>query len=268
MVQDFREILKAQLSDRCQRNGHYSLRAFARDLGLSPQRLSHILSGRHGLSVEAAGQIAEKLGLSEKEKEFFCILVQEKHARSKLVRHSAKNKLKEIKTTYQDLSLDHFKIIADWYHFAIMELTLVENFKSQPKWIAKTLNVTEMEVKLAIERLIKLEMLEKDKKGNLKLTGQFFTDPRGIPSEAVRHFHRQLLVKANLSLDVQSLTQRDFSSTILAIDDSDLPQAKEDLKKFRNEFDSKYSKATKKNKVYCLGMQFHDLTAGINEGIT
>lgn len=265
MVQDFREILKAKLSDRCQRNGKYSLRAYARDLGLSPQRLSHVLSGRHGLSLEAAQQIADRLDLSETEKEMFCNLVQQKHARSEVVRNNAKIKLKEIKSTYQDLSLDHFKIIADWYHFAILELTLVENFSSQTKWIAKTLSISEIEAKHAIERLLKLEMLEQDKKGNLKLTGQFFMDPKGLPSDAVKNFHRQLLKKATDAVDLQSLTQRDFSSTILAIDDSDLPQAKADLKNFRIDFDKKYTKSTKKNKVYCLGIQFHDLTPGIKE---
>lgn len=259
MNQDYRQILKEKLSDRCNKNPQYSLRAFARDLGISPQRLSHILNGNHGLSVKAAEEISKNLGMNQEETTLFCVLVQKKHARSKIVRTEADDKLKDIKATYQDLSLDHFRIIADWYHFAIMELTLVDGFKSDPRWIARSLDIKEIEAKLAIERLLKLEMLVKDKKGNLKLTGSFFADPRGVPSEALRNFHRQLLKKATDALDTQRLDERDVSSTILAIDKTLVPEAKADLKKFRENFDKKYSNSENKNKVYCLGIQFFNL---------
>lgn len=260
MKQDYIEILKTKLSQRCSKNSHYSLRAFARDLGISPQRLSHVLNGKHGLSPKAATEIAEKLVLSESEKALFCALVEQKHGRSKIIRAEAQEKLKNIGDSYRNLNLDHFKIIADWYHFAIMELTLVEGFKSEPKWIATALGISEINVKLAIERLLKLEMLE-TKNGHLHLSGQFFTDPQGIPSEAVRNFHRQLMQKAMESLDFQDLGEREVSSTILAIDSEDYDSARKDLQNFRKEFDKKYSAAKKKNKVYCLGFQFFRLQA-------
>lgn len=260
---NYRDILKDKLSERCQKNGKYSLRAFARDLELSPQRLSHILSGRHGLSPEAAQKVAAGLGLSEEETTFFCTLVQEKHARSGVLKTKAKEKLQEITSQYKDLSLDHFKIIADWYHFAIMELTLVEGFSSEPKWIAKALNITPMEAKMALERLLRMDLLEKSADGELSLTGQFFVDPKGTPSQALRQFHRQLMEKATLSLEFQKLEQRDFSSTVLAIDEADLPKAKEVLKNFRVQFDKEFSAGKRKTKVYCLGIQFFSLQSNV-----
>lgn len=256
---DYREILKDKLSERCQKNGKYSLRAFARDLEISPQRLSHILSGRHGLSPEAALNVAINLGMNEQEIKFFCALVQEKHARSKLLKNEAKEKLQEITSVYKDLSLEHFKVISDWYHFAIMELTLVQGFQSDAKWISKALGVTEIEVKMAVERLMKLDLVEMDAKGNLSITGQFFADPKGTPSQALRNFHRQLMEKATRALEIQKVEERDFSSTILAIDENDLPKAKQVLKKFRTDFDKEFSARKKKSKVYCLGMQFFNL---------
>jgi len=42
---DYRKILRDELETRFQRNRHYSLRAFARDLGVTPARLSDALSG-------------------------------------------------------------------------------------------------------------------------------------------------------------------------------------------------------------------------------
>ena len=256
---DYIEILKSKLSDRCNVNPQYSLRAFARDLGISPQRLSNILNGKHGISLDGAKKIATNLNFNTNEKEYFYALVEKKHSRSRVKKEAAENKLIELKKTYKDLSLDYFKIISAWYHFAIMELTLVEGFKSNPKWIAKSLGIKEIEAKIAIERLLKLEMLEKDLSQNLKITGQFFVDPQGTPSTALRNFHRQLLALASNSLELQPLDERDVSSTIMAINQEDLPRAKNDIKNFRESFDKKYSSAKRKNKVYCLGIQLFNL---------
>lgn len=253
---DYVDILKDHLSDRCKRNKGYSLRAYARDLGISPQRLSHILNGRHGLSPKSAALIANNLGLNESETTYFCTLVEKKHARSKLVKEEANKKLSEMKSFYKDLSIDHFKIVADWYHFAIMELSLIDGFSSNTKWIAKRLAISEMEAKLAVERLLRLELMEINQKGALKITGNFFADPKGTPSEALRQFHKQLMLKAHEAISIQPIERRDYSSTIIAINDDDLPLAKLELKNFREKFDKKLSSNNKKTKVYCLGMQF------------
>lgn len=253
---DYVDILKDHLSDRCKRNKGYSLRAYARDLGISPQRLSHILNGRHGLSPKSAALIANSLGLNESETAYFCALVEKKHARSKSVKDEANKKLNEMKSFYKDLSIDHFKIVADWYHYAIMELSLTESFSTNPKWIAKTLAITEIEAKMAIERLLRLELMEINKKGVLKITGNFFADPKGTPSSALRQFHKQLMQKAHDAITIQPVETRDYSSTVIAINEDDLPLAKLELKNFREKFDKKLSSNNKKTKVYCLGMQF------------
>jgi plasmid maintenance system antidote protein VapI len=65
------EILTEALRERKLANSSYSLRAFARDLKISPQQLSNVLSGRRGLSVPVAERIAAKLGLSVHEAEIF-----------------------------------------------------------------------------------------------------------------------------------------------------------------------------------------------------
>lgn len=260
---DYVQILKDHLIERCRRNKGYSLRAFARDLEISPQRLSHILNGRHGLSSKSAMIIAKNLGLNESETTLFCTLVEQKHARSKLVKEEASKKLNEMKSFYKDLSIDHFKIIADWYHFAIMELSLTEEFKSNSKWIAKTLGITEVEVKIATERLLRLELIEVSKQGNISITGNFFADPKGAPSEALRQFHKQLMQKAQDAVSIQSVEKRDYSSTIIAINESDIPNAKIELRKFREKFDKQFSISPKKTHVYCLGIQFFSLQNSI-----
>ncbi len=57
-----RSFLRLEFERRLKRNPRYSLRAFARQIGLQPARLSYVLSGKHGLSRDAAALIASRLG--------------------------------------------------------------------------------------------------------------------------------------------------------------------------------------------------------------
>ncbi|MEK6704426.1 MAG: TIGR02147 family protein [Bdellovibrionota bacterium] len=257
--QNYRQILQEELAGRCQKNPKYSLRAFAKDLLISPQRLSHVLNGNYGLSGPAAVKIAKRIGLSHAEAEVFCALVESEHARGRVRRDIARQKVNELRKEYTPLSVDTFKIMADWYHFAILELTLVDDFDADPSWIAKTLGISIYEANSAIQRLKKLEFLEEKRDGSLKLGAQFDVNPAGIPSDAVKKFHKQLLEKAMLAIDLQSLDDRDFSSVILAMDSADIPLAKKKIRKFQDEFDAEFSKAAKKSSVYCLGVQLFRL---------
>ena len=63
LYQSYQDILKAELEKRQRANARYSLRAFARDLGVSPSNLSEILQRKAGLSRIKAQEIAKKLNL-------------------------------------------------------------------------------------------------------------------------------------------------------------------------------------------------------------
>src|SRR4051812_6132435 len=92
---DFRDLLKREFETRFRRNASYSLRAYARDLGLQPARLSLILSGKKGLSRASATEIARRLGLSAREGALFVGQVESRHSRSRSGKHLATQRLRE-----------------------------------------------------------------------------------------------------------------------------------------------------------------------------
>ncbi|MGZ3710379.1 MAG: hypothetical protein ACXVBE_01430 [Bdellovibrionota bacterium] len=49
ITQDYREKIRQAMESRAARNPRYSMRSFAKDLGISPSRLSEVLKGRYGL---------------------------------------------------------------------------------------------------------------------------------------------------------------------------------------------------------------------------
>ena len=70
-----REYLKAVLSRKKEKNSSFSLRAFAKQLDLSPSIISDFFNRKKSLSFHSAMKIAAKLHLSPQAAEFFTTLV-------------------------------------------------------------------------------------------------------------------------------------------------------------------------------------------------
>lgn len=263
LTNNYRDILKLELSERCKGNPKYSLRSFARDLGISPSRLSRILNEKEGLSESYALKVAHKLGFNKTETERFVTLVNSHDSRSRDKRFSAQNKLKKIEdpeTVILDAEI--FRIISEWYHFALLELTDTKKFKSDTKWIAKRLGISTHELGLAIERLKKLELLE-EIDGELKQTKVNLKTTSGIPSAAVRSFTKQVLEKAIHALNTQPVTERHFGTLTVSIDLEDIDHIRTRIQAFKDEINTyveRSKKRKKKSEVYNLAIGFFRLT--------
>ncbi len=258
----YHDLLSEEFEKRRQMNESYSLRAYARDLGLAAPRLSQILNKKQGLSVTSAEAVAKKLRLNHEKTQWFCSNVGSLHSRSSKQRLRFQKKALEYKSASRVLSeiqLEYFKVISDWYHFAILELTYLDDFQNDNKWMAEILGIEEKEVESAIKRLKNLELLE-ESEGKLVDKFKFLETPNDIPSLSLKKFHTQLLKKANIALYEQNVEEREISSNIFAVDKKRLPELKERLRDFRREFDMDVSKHENKNAVYCLGIQFFDIT--------
>lgn len=259
-TRNYRDILKDELERRCQHNPRYSLRAFARDLDLSPARVSEILKGKTGLSKERALIVAQRLGFSKTEAEFFADLVESEHARSQVKKNLAKIRLnKHENKTHQMIQLDAFKLISDWYHFAILELLTLKKTQHNIGWISQALQISEYETQSAIERLIRLGFLV-EKRGKWIPSDDNSITPTEVPSDAIRRFHGQILEKAIRALNLQSIEERDFTTLTLAFSKAQMKDAKEELKKLRRDFVKKFGGTGNSDSVYCLSFQFFQLT--------
>lgn len=257
---DYRSILKEELNARCEQNPRYSLRAFARDLKLSPSRLSEILNRKQGLSRKAAEKIAAALGYRAEEAMHFCDLVSIRHARSVQEKEEAHLRLikrqAEIKKDERfQLQLDAFKIISDWYHLGILELTKMKNFRSDVKWIARRLGIPVIQVELALDRLARVGLLKREDGKFVAVEAEGWV-PGGVPSESIRKFHRQVLQKAIDAIPTQPVNERILGTHFLNLNKSDLKEAAKEIERFQFEFCRKFqAESGTKDSVYCISMQ-------------
>lgn len=258
MHTDYRDIILEVYEIRRSRNSSYSLRAFARDLGLNPTRVSDILNRRQGLSREVAETICEKMGLNEQVKQLFLNLVDANHARSRAAREQAQKKLeKKSKQTEMKVALESFKIVSDWQHFAI--LTLVKNKPGiKAAEIARRLEIPQEQMSDYLERLERVQLVEKTGTG-FSAGNDLVATPTDMTSLAIQKYHTQILSKAQQSLEQQAVDQRDFSAMNMMISADQLPEIKGKIKEFRRGLLDWVEEAPARDRLYNLSIQFFSL---------
>lgn len=255
-----RDYLVEEFKRRSDRNPNYSLRAYSRDLGLAPSTLSEILKGRYGLSRFKSLAVAKRMNLSPQEAEHFADLFQARRVKGSQQSRDARARIRSRKQNMaSNLTMDAFLVVSDWYHFAILELIETDKKSQEPKYLGGRLGIDTILVDEALRRMIDLNILER-REGILVPTEDFTGVGEEIPSVAIRKFHRQILEKALVALEFQTVEEREFSSTIMSISKEELPEAKKMMQKFWQTFGKRFGQgAAPKDSVYCLSMQFFNL---------
>ncbi len=257
--QHFSEVIHDEFQARLKKNSSYSIRAFARDLSLSPSALSDILNRKLGLSESKASEIAKKLNFEGDERKFFLTLVTANCSRIKAQKQLARAQLGRFETKYNSLSTDHFQVIAEWYHLAIMELTQIKGFSPSASWIAKKLQITEDEAQQALERLMRLEIIEESGNGSLKLTNDYLIVLSHSPSESALLFQKQILSKLTHAIEHHDRKTRDISSVVIRVRSSEINEIKSKLKDIRRDFSTTIQSGEDHDSVYCFTTAFFRL---------
>ncbi len=257
----YQDFLLEEFRSRRSRNPHYSLRAFARDIGMPASKLSQNLRGLCGISVAKAEKIAAKLQMRDDERQLFLAMVESQHARSRVARQQASVALQKIREEkINEISLEKFAAVRDWYHMAILEMTDIKGFRSDVSWIADRLGLPVELVKEAVVRLRNLELLNVEQDPWVQ-THRDLELPSGVPSRTIREHHKQVLTKAIVALDEVPVERREYSSHTFAIDSSSLSEMKNQLREFQRRV-AKLSQQGEKNSVFILSMQLFPIMEG------
>lgn len=239
------EVLRGALRDylrsRRTKNPNYSLRAMSRQFKVSPAQLSQIISGKRKITAKIALLLADRLGYSPIEKAYMMDIDAPPVAQ-------------------RILEEDQFKVISDWYHYAILSLSQVKDNKADVRWIAKRLGIDVITAREAYMRLKKLKYLE-ESDGKFRQSSVPLTTAQDVPSSAVRKFHKQKLALAAEKLEEVPVELREFGAITFPVNLAKLPNAKKLIRKFRNDL-YKYLEAGEKQEVYTLAIQLFPLTKG------
>ena len=249
-------LLQKRMTEAKARNPAFSVRALARKVGLSPAMTSRVLSGKRNVSLKLARQITEALMLDPQERSEILSLFPEK----KIPRSDRPTD--QVDPLYLQLNADHFRMISEWHYFAILSLMKTRDFSSSSTWIGERLGLSVPQVEQALERLIRLELVERTEDGRLKRSPSRFRTTDDVVNLSVRKALFEGLDLARSALETESLERRDFTSLTLAFPSARMNEAKEMIRKFQDDFDERFESgsADETDEVYRLSVGLYPLT--------
>ena len=263
MKTEAHEILKLYFNRKKLTNPNYSMRALARDVNVSPAYVSTILSGKKKIAEARLKDFIRVLDLDD-----IATLQLKKALYPGYKSHSSDNdgQLSEddinFFNKYKPLDKKKYDILNDWYNIAIMDLTTCKDFVNDPVWIAKKLNIRQLEVEIAIENLKRHGLLELSN-GKLQKLESKLRFPTKVSQMVIRKFHKQMIKKAcdelDLKNDDENFANRLISGTTFALNPAKIDLLKEKIQNALYEVASMASEGTCES-VYQFNIQFFPLT--------
>ena len=248
---DIPRLLQERLRAAVRRNPRFSLRSFAKQLGIDHSTLSQILRGRRRLSARALEAVGNRMGLSE---EVLCA-----YRESSRKRTDSKSLPGSMRSFHFDL--DTFQLLSLWHHYAILELLQVQGFKTDSRWIAKTLGIAVEDVNIALQRLLRLGLLEMsgrdlwmDQSGDAEFHSAALTEAACNQMNQEMH---ELAVEAIKRIPSEHRVHRQM---VIALDSRRLPRLKMMADEFMKELRALASESNTKDDVYQMEISFFPVT--------
>jgi uncharacterized protein (TIGR02147 family) len=266
------EFVSRQFSLKREKNPRFSLRSWSQQLGFkNPSYISNILKGHRRLQLDLAGKISKSLKLSSREKKYFELLILCNNTKSAIEKSMYLEMLNELRpemfTEELFVSVDAFRYISDWYHVALIELIATKNFRQDINWITKRLGkgLTAEVVSKALERLVRLNLIEKKENGYFKKTEEaaLILDQKSS-SDAIRLHHQQMMEFGMKAINDQRLDQRDVRTTTISMKLKNYKEAQDIIRKAHMQILELAEEAGEGEEVYVLSSQFFQLTENQN----
>lgn len=234
MNQEITSLLKEEFNKKKLLNNCYSLRAFARDIDLSPAYLSLILNGKSSVSKSKAAHIINKL-LSGKQKQIWL-----KQLESLDKRFFHKGSISEYKKIHCNIKLT-------WSHYAILEAFNLKDFRDDPAWINEKLGIGIERIQEILLELLNIGAIEK-KNNQLVTCERSFTNINDqSTSNDRKEMQKEILSKSLEAINTVDINKRNHTSMTIAVDSSVVIKMKERIRDFQRELCNEASSLSNRN---------------------
>jgi uncharacterized protein (TIGR02147 family) len=160
----------------------------------------------------------------------------------------------------RELQEDHFKLIADWYHYALFELMITKSFQSDPTWIGKKLGIKPADARAALARLIRLGIVE-EVEGNYRRTTNYLTTHHlPFSGSAFRSAQDQFLNMAKNSLVNTPYEKREQVSLSIAARTEDVELIRKKIRKFHKQLNDWVEARGEATEVYHLVTAYYPVS--------
>lgn len=246
MKSNLQQYLQQELKARQAKNSRYSLRRFARDLGIDPTALSRILTGQRAASLLTARRILSRLRLSASTREALL--------RSLIAPETEGIPLD---SDYTEITPEQAERLNDWAYSAILELLRSPRARMNAASIAAYLGKSVSDVESMLKTLIELGLLRQSEKG-LHTVHERTTTPFRAGSPALARAMGGYIDRAKEALEHHPANSHDISGATLMVARERLPEANRRIREFRRSL-ARYLGAEGGQELYRINIQLFSL---------
>lgn len=241
----FVQQMKAELSRRQSQNPKYSMRKFAKDLGISAGGLSNILNERFEMSIKRAADVLSGLRLPPGEDE----------------KLRAQMGLRVERRTIE-ISPQNASVLTNWIHCAVLHFFDLDVPDKSVPVIATRLALPTKIVQGILEELLANGFLRTKENGEIYKPEVHWQggDGGAISPEIIRSHHRDSLQIAARSIDGIPTEHRDLSSITFCGHPDQLALAREEIRNLHQRISAVMESESRKTEVYRLSVALFPLT--------
>lgn len=261
---DYRLFLKDYLEEMKTSKPAVSHRFLLGRMGItSTGFLANILSGKRKLPHQYVSKLADALGLGRKMGRYFETLVLFTQAR----KQSDKARLFQELVTQKPADLKvlegrELRLFSTWYYVALRELVFFFPLRDQYETLAKKLlpSIRPNEAKTAIEDLLDLGLLERDKRGFLRQKQAALTSGDEVRSLHAADYQRATMDLAKEAIDRIPPGERDISTLTMTLSKASFKSAVEEIRQLRKRLLKMAVDDSQPDRVYQLNLQFFPIS--------
>lgn len=237
---DYRAFLRDMFNYKKEKNQYFSYRAFSGRAGFSsPNFLKLVITDQRNLTNASVGKIAKGFDLKKQERDFFENLVFMNQASSHDDKNHYYTKMMSANGYLKSHKIDKssYEYFSKWYYPAIREIAIFGNRNSTPEEMAKLLNpnITLKEAENALNLLLELELLRKDKAGLWKQVDKVVSTGPEVKSLVIANYHKEMIKLGIESLERHPSDKRDISGVTLSVKKEKITEIKKRIVAFRKE---------------------------------
>ncbi len=246
-------------------NPSFSYALWARRLGVkSPATLHMVTKGRRNPGKNLVVKFKKDLALATDEARYFEILIELKKNKRNLA--PSLDLMKELESRHPEkgfklIEHDQFRLISNWYCWALLEMVTLPGFKEDPQWIVEKFEyaVSDADIREALSTMERMQLLGRDRNRRLMRTSKPLKTSSDKSNEAIQQFHSQTLKNALHSLSKHSVDDRNFESLTLCMSQEKMPEAKKMIREFVENFCRKFDSPSA-DQVHQMEVAFIPLT--------
>jgi uncharacterized protein (TIGR02147 family) len=262
---DSRLFLKDYYDERKKAQSSFSYQYFADKAGLKSKTFIYrVIRGQKTLSKSAVFAVAQAVGLSKRETEYFETMVNFTQAKSDPEREFYFNHLQSFGRSHVAgrLRQDQFDYFAKWYLPALREIVAYLDFKEDYRLLARTLDppITLAQARDGVKVLRDLGLIKRLPSGRYCLNDSSITTADTVRSLAVKTFQKENLRLAAEALERHERSRRDISTMTVGVTGEGFKRICEEVAAFRRRVAELAEAGGKVDRVYQVNVQVFPLT--------